>query len=65
VVIFVYGVIIFLTTLVWFFIVALCFSHERLRLLFSAFHHWIERVTGGCLVLLGVRMLFIEAESLP
>ena len=59
-VVFIYGVIIFLTTLIWFFIVAICFSHKRLRLFFSNLRHWIERVTGGLLMLLGIRMLFIE-----
>jgi RhtB (resistance to homoserine/threonine) family protein len=61
-IIFIYGVIIFLSTLIWFFIVAICFSHKRLRLFFSNLHHWIERVTGGLLMLLGVRMLFVEME---
>ncbi len=63
IIIFIYGVIIFLTTLIWFFIVAICFSHKRLRLFFSNLGHWIERVTGGLLMLLGIRMLFIEMES--
>lgn len=59
-VIFIYGAIIFFTTLIWFFIVAICFSHARLRLFFSNLHHWIERATGGLLMLLGIRMLFVE-----
>jgi len=61
-IIFIYGVIMFLSTLIWFFIVAICFSHKRLRLFFSNLHHWIERVAGGLLMLLGVRMLFVEME---
>lgn len=63
VIIFIYGAIIFLTTLVWFFLVALCFSNKRLRHNFSNMHHWIERVTGGLLILLGIRMFFAEASS--
>lgn len=63
VIIFIYGAIIFISTLVWFVIVALCFSHERLRLVFSNLRHWIERVMGGLLLILGMRMLFVEAET--
>lgn len=60
----IYGLIIFLSTLIWFGFVATCFSHKRLRLLFGSSHHWIERVTGGLLMLLGIRMLFIQVGSL-
>lgn len=63
IIIFVYGAIIFFSTLIWFLIVALCFSHARLRLIFSNIRHWIERVMGGLLLFLGIRMLFVEAES--
>jgi RhtB (resistance to homoserine/threonine) family protein len=63
VIVFIYGAIIFLSTLIWFVFVALCFSHERLRLVFSSLRHWIERVMGGLLLGLGIRMLFVEAES--
>lgn len=60
----VYGLIIFFSTLMWFLFVAYGFSHKRLRLLFGDYHHWIEWITGSVLILLGVRMLFIEAGSL-
>ena len=63
VIIFIYGTIIFFTTLIWFSIVALCFSNARLRRYFSNLSHWIERVTGGLLMILGIRMLFVEAGS--
>ncbi len=59
-ILFIYGVIIALTTVIWFAIVALCFSHKRLRLFFSEMHHWVERATGLLLLLLGFRMLFVE-----
>lgn len=63
IIIFIYGAIIFFSTLIWFLIVAICFSHKRLRLFFSDLRHWVERVSGGLLLLLGIRMLFVEAES--
>lgn len=55
-----YGVIIFITTLLWFVFVSLCFSNKRIRSLFSSISHWIERVTGGVLILLAIKLLFIE-----
>jgi RhtB (resistance to homoserine/threonine) family protein len=63
VIIFIYGAIIFFTTLIWFAIVAMCFSNARLRQYFSNLRHWIERVTGGLLLILGIRMLFVEAGT--
>ena len=62
-IIFTYGVIIFASTLIWFTIVSLCFSHKKLRIFFSNIHHWVERVTGGLLTLLGIKILFTEAGS--
>jgi len=56
----VYGVITFVTTLLWFVFVALCFSSQKLRKYFSSISHWIERVTGGLLILLGVKLLFTK-----
>lgn len=64
VIISIYGGIIFFSTLIWFIIVAMCFSNVHLRRFFSDFRHWVERVTGGLLLLLGIRMLFVEAETL-
>jgi RhtB (resistance to homoserine/threonine) family protein len=64
VIIAIYGGIIFFSTLIWFIIVAMCFSNEHLRHFFNDFRHWVERVTGGLLLLLGIRMLFVGIESL-
>jgi RhtB (resistance to homoserine/threonine) family protein len=55
-----YGVITFVTTLLWFVFVALCFSSQKLRKYFSSISHWIERITGGLLILLGVKLLFTK-----
>jgi len=57
----IYGVIIVVTTLIWFALVAIGFSHHHLRLFFSETHHWVERITGSLLFLLGIRMFFLEA----
>ena len=63
IIIFIYGSIIFLTTLIWFILVALCFSNKRLRRNFSDRHHWIERITGSLLILLGIHIFCADASS--
>ena len=55
---FIYSLIIFVETLAWFSFVAFCLSGKRTREKFNAVGHWIERVTGGVLITLGVRLLF-------
>lgn len=52
-----YASMIFITTLVWFTIVAFCFSNERARLFFSQYRHWIDRITGGFLLLMALKLL--------
>ena len=59
----IYGVIIFSSTMMWFLFVAMCFSNKRLRSFFKDFQYLIERITGGLLILLGLKMLFVSAES--
>lgn len=54
---FIYAFIVFMTTLTWFVVVALCFSHQKIRLMFSSVSHWIERLTGVVLILLAVKLL--------
>lgn len=58
----IYGVIIFASTLLWFLFVAMCFSNTRLRSFFKNFQYLIERITGGLLILLGLKMLFVSAQ---
>lgn len=59
----IYGVIIFTSTLLWFLFVAMCFSNTRLRSFFGDFQYLIERITGGFLILLAIKMLFFQALS--
>ena len=63
VVIAVYGGIIISTTLIWFACVAVCFSNKKLRSFFDDYKHIVERVTGGLLILLGVKILFTNLGS--
>lgn len=53
-----YGLIIFIETLIWFSFVAFCLSGKRTREKFNAVGHWIERVTGGVLMGLGAKLFF-------
>ncbi len=53
----IYAAIILISTLIWFSFIAICFSNERLRAFFKNFQYLIERITGGLLILLGVKML--------
>ncbi len=54
----IYGAVIFLETLAWFSFIAFCLSGKRMREKFTAMGHWIERTTGGVLVMLGGKLLF-------
>lgn len=53
-----YGLIIFIETIGWFSFVAFCLSGKKTREKFNKVGHWIERVTGGILIGLGVKLLF-------
>lgn len=49
-----YGVFMLLAHLVWFSLIALCFSAGRVRLKLTAFQHWIDRIFGRLQVCFGV-----------
>lgn len=51
-----YASMIFITTLIWFTIVAVCFSNERARVFFSRYRHWIDRTTGAFLLLMALKL---------
>jgi len=59
----VYGVIIFGTTMLWFSLVALFLSTPRIKKTFTQSKHWIERITGGALMALGVKLALLTARS--
>jgi RhtB (resistance to homoserine/threonine) family protein len=56
----IYASIIFITTFLWFSFVALCLSGKKMRERFIALSHWIERITGGLLIIIGIKLLFIK-----
>jgi RhtB (resistance to homoserine/threonine) family protein len=57
-----YGVWMAVVTAVWFTLVSLFFSHDRVRATFLRCGHWFERVMGAILLGLGVRLAFATAR---
>jgi threonine/homoserine/homoserine lactone efflux protein len=53
-----YGLYMAIATGLWFTLVALFFTHPRVRRGFNRFGHWLDRVMGGVLVLLAGQLLF-------
>lgn len=57
VIIIIYVAIVFISTIVWFATLAFCFSNARLRSFCKNFQYIIERITGGLLILLGLKII--------
>jgi len=57
-----YGAWIVLVTGLWFSGVACLFSTAKVRGLFQRLGHWFERIMGGVLLLLGIRLLAAEVD---
>ncbi len=55
-----YGLYLAVATALWFTLVALLFSHDRVRRGFARLGHWFDRLMGGVLVLLGIKIAFSE-----
>lgn len=55
-----YGLYLALATALWFCLVALLFSHGRVRRGFARLGHWFDRLMGGVLVALGIKIAFSE-----
>ena len=55
-----YGVYLAVATGLWFCMVAMLFSHQRVRTGFARMGHWFDRTMGAVLVALGVKLAFTE-----
>lgn len=55
-----YGVYLALATGVWFCLVAMLFSQQRVRAGFARMGHWFDRTMGVVLIALGVKIAFTE-----
>ncbi|MFB9886124.1 LysE family translocator [Balneatrix alpica] len=51
-----YGIYMAVATTLWFILVSLLFSGARVRGWFKRLGHWFERIMGGILILLGVKI---------
>lgn len=56
-----YGTWISVLALAWFIMVAIFFTHSTMSRILSGCKHWIERIAGGALVVLGARLLLTKA----
>lgn len=52
----VYGIYMSLATAIWFSIVTLLFSQEKVRQQFQSIGHWFDRIMGGVLIGLGIKL---------
>jgi RhtB (resistance to homoserine/threonine) family protein len=57
-----YGIYLACATAAWFSLVALLFSHDRVRSGFARMGHWFDRLMGVVLVGLAVRLVFSEVR---
>lgn len=57
-----YGIYLACATAAWFSLVALLFSHSRVRSGFARMGHWFDRLMGVVLVGLAVRLVFSEVR---
>ena len=55
-----YGVYLALATGLWFCLVAMLFSQQRVRAGFARMGHWFDRTMGAVLVAIGVKLAFTE-----
>ena len=57
-----YGVYLAVATAIWFCLVACLFSQARVRAGFARMGHWFDRVMGGVLVALGLKLALTEVR---
>lgn len=56
-----YGAWLSLMALLWFSLVAIFFTNPIIGAKLKAYKYWIERLAGGALMILGIRLLGVEA----
>jgi len=58
----IYGVWIMLIQLIWFSLVASLLAYPVINRLFQRAGHWIDRVLGGAMIALGIKVLFARTQ---
>lgn len=53
-----YLFVIFIEVLLWFGFVAFVFSNGKIKEKFLSINHWVERISGGILIALGIKLFF-------
>ena len=53
----IYGLIVFCQTFIWYSIVSIFLSTPRIRSKVSSIEHWINRITGGILIFIGLKLV--------
>lgn len=56
----IYGLWMMLIQLVWFTCVALLLSQPRINLAFQSFSHWLNRILGSAMILMGLKVLLTK-----
>lgn len=56
----IYGLTVIALEVIWYSLVALFISQRNIKRLLTSFLHWIERVMGAVLILLGLRLAFAK-----
>ncbi|MFK3603143.1 lysine transporter LysE [Pseudomonas sp. AP19] len=57
-----YGVYLAVATAVWFCLVAMLFSQQRVRAGFARMGHWFDRTMGAVLIAIGVKLAFTSMK---
>lgn len=52
-----FGLWMIFATFVWFTIVAIAFSNDKMKSKIQSFEHWIDRISGAILIALGIKVI--------
>lgn len=58
----VYGLTVWSVEILWHMVLVFFLTHKSVRNYFLSISHWIERVTGTALILLGIRLAFLKND---
>ena len=57
-----YGIYMAFATALWFSGISVLFGNSRVRALFGRIGHWFERLMGGVLLLLGIKLIITSQK---
>lgn len=56
-----YGMTSVVIECLWFMVVAVFLTHSRIRSVFMSFMHWVDRICGGLMIMLGIKLALSKA----